>query len=44
MALAPPMPGAAESGMMKVIPLVIIAIALALFLYARAQAAKGVLR
>ena len=43
-ALAPPMPGAEDSAMMKVMPLVVIAIALALFLYARAQAAKGVLR
>jgi hypothetical protein len=44
LALAPPMPGAENSAMMKVMPLVIIAIALALFLYARAQAARGTLR
>jgi hypothetical protein len=44
LALAPPMPGAENSAMMKVMPLVIIAIALALFLYARRQAANGVLR
>ena len=43
-ALAPPMPGAGESEMMKFMPYVIIAICVALFLYARAQAAKGVLR
>ena len=43
-ALAPPMPGAGESAMMKFMPYVIIAICVALFLYARAQAAKGVLR
>ena len=42
--LAPPMPGASESAMMKVMPIVIIAIALALFLYARAMERKGVLR
>jgi hypothetical protein len=44
LALAPPMPGAENSAMMKAMPLVIIAIALALFLYARRQAANGVLR
>ena len=43
-ALAPPMPGGAESAVMKVVPFVIIAVCIALFLYARAQAAKGVLR
>jgi len=43
-ALAPPMPGAGDSAMMKFMPYVIIAICVALFLYARAQAAKGVLR
>ena len=43
-ALAPPMPGAGESAMMKYMPYVIIAICAALFLYARAQTAKGVLR
>ena len=42
-ALAPPLPGA-ESAMMKAIPYVVIAICVALFLYARAQAQKGVLR
>lgn len=40
---APPIPGA-TGGMMEVMPYVIIAIALALFLYARAMRAKGVLR
>ena len=44
MLLAPPMPGAAESLMMKLMPIVILAIALALFLYARAMGKKGVLR
>ena len=44
LALAPPMPGATESPMMKAIPIVVIAIALALFLYSRAQEKKGVLR
>ena len=42
--LAPPMPGAAESPAMKAIPIVIIVIAIALFLYARAEEKKGVLR
>ena len=42
-ALAPPLPGA-EGPMMTVIPYVIIAVALALFLYARAMERKGVLR
>jgi hypothetical protein len=42
-ALAPPLAGA-EGLMFTVMPYVIILIALALFLYARAQAAKGVLR
>jgi hypothetical protein len=42
-ALAPPMPGA-ESAMMKAMPYVIILICVALFLYARAMAAKGILR
>jgi hypothetical protein len=41
--LAPPLAGA-EGFMFTGMPYVIIAIALALFLYARAQAAKGVLR
>jgi hypothetical protein len=42
-ALAPPLPGA-EGPMMTVMPYVIIAVALALFLYARAMEKKGVLR
>ena len=42
--LAPPMPGATESPMMKAMPAVILVIALALFLYARAMEKKGVLR
>lgn len=40
---APPVPGP-ESTMMKVMPYVIIAVALGLFLYARALQQKGVLR
>lgn len=40
---APPLPGA-ESAMMKVMPYVIIAVAVGLFLYARAMQQKGVLR
>jgi hypothetical protein len=44
LALAPPMPGATQGGLMKVMPLVIIAIAVALFLYARAMEKRGVLR
>jgi hypothetical protein len=40
---APPVPGS-TGGMMEIMPYVIIAIALALFLYARAMRAKGVLR
>jgi hypothetical protein len=43
-ALAPPMPGATESPMMKIMPAVILVIAVALFLYARALEKKGVLR
>jgi hypothetical protein len=43
LALAPPLPGA-EGFMVTVFPYIIMAVALALFLYARAQAAKGVLR
>jgi len=43
MALAPPMPGAPQSAMMKAMPIVIIAVAVALFLYARAMEKKGVL-
>jgi len=42
-ALAPPLAGA-DDAMSKAMPYVIILIAAALFLYARAQAAKGVLR
>jgi hypothetical protein len=42
-ALAPPLAGA-DDMMSKVMPYVIIVICVALFLYARAQAAKGVLR
>jgi hypothetical protein len=41
---APPLPGGADDPMMAVMPYVIIAIALALFLYARAMRQKGVLR
>ena len=41
--LANPMPGV-DGMMAKAMPITIIGIALALFLYARAQAAKGVLR
>jgi hypothetical protein len=40
----PPMPGAEQMGAMNYFPLVIIAIGVALFLYARAQQQKGVLR
>ncbi len=43
-ALAPPMPGAEGNAMMTVMPYVIILISVALFLYARAMAARGVLR
>jgi hypothetical protein len=44
MVLAPPMPGAAESPMMKAMPAVILIVALFLFLYARAMEKKDVLR
>jgi hypothetical protein len=44
MLLAPPMPGATQSPMMKAMPAVILLVALALFLYARAMEKKGVLR
>jgi hypothetical protein len=44
MLLAPPMPGATGSPMMKVMPLVIVVIAVALFAYAWSQEKKGVLR
>ena len=43
-AFAPPAPGGMDQGAMALMPWVIIAIALALFVYARAQRAKGVLR
>lgn len=43
-ALAPPMPGATASPMMKMMPVVILVIAVALFLYAWAMEKKGVLR
>jgi len=42
-AMAPPLPGA-EGAMFEIMPWVIILFALAVFLYARAQAARGVLR
>jgi hypothetical protein len=42
--LAPPMPGATGSPLMKLMPAVIVIIAIALFLYARAMEKKGVLR
>jgi hypothetical protein len=42
--LAPPMPGATESPAMKIMPLFIIAVAIGLFLYARAMEKRGVLR
>lgn len=41
--LAPPMPGAADNPMMKVMPLVIIIVAIGLFYYARAMEKKGVI-
>jgi hypothetical protein len=41
--LAPPMPGAADSPMMKIMPVVIIVIAAALFAYARAMEKRGVI-
>jgi hypothetical protein len=41
---AAPMPGGANEGVMAYAPLIIIAIGLALFAYARAMAKKGVLR
>lgn len=43
-AAAPPLPGTEGNAMMTVMPFVIIAIAAGLFLYARAMAAKGVVR
>ena len=42
-ALAPPLPGA-TTAMSKTLPIIIIAVALGLFLYARAMEKKGVLR
>lgn len=42
-ALAPPLPGAHETPMMKAVPYVVILIALGLFLYARAMEKRGVL-
>ena len=44
MALAPPMPGATQAPMMKIMPIVIVIIAAALFLYAWSMEKKGVLR
>ena len=44
LALAPPMPGATGGAASKVMPIVILAVALALLLYARAMEKKGVLR
>jgi hypothetical protein len=41
---APPLPGTEDDPMMTAMPYVIIAIALGLFLYARAMAKKGLLR
>ena len=43
-ALAPPLPGAHETPMMKAIPYIVILIAVALFVYARAMEKRGVLR
>lgn len=43
-ALAPPMPGATASPLMKVMPIVILVIAAALFLYSWAMEKRGVLR
>ena len=41
---APPLPGTEGNTMMMVMPFVIIAVTIGLFLYARAMAAKGILR
>jgi hypothetical protein len=41
---APPLAGMEDDTMMTVMPFVIIAVAIGLFLYARAMASKGVLR
>jgi hypothetical protein len=43
-ALAPPLAGAHETPMTKAIPYIVILIAAGLFLYARGQEKKGVLR
>jgi hypothetical protein len=43
-AAAPPLPGTEGDMMMTIMPFVIIAVAVGLFLYARAMAAKGGLR
>ena len=42
--LAPPMPGEEEMGLMAYFPVVIVIVGIALYLYARAQQRKGVLR
>jgi len=42
--LAPPLPGSTGGAMTKVMPIVILVVALALLLYARAMEKKGVLR
>jgi hypothetical protein len=44
MLLAPPMPGGPESPMMKIMPVVILVIAVGLFAYAWAMEKKGVIR
>ena len=41
---APPLPGGVEDPMMAVMPYVIIAVAIGLFLYSRAMSNKGLLR
>ena len=43
-ALAPPLAGAHETAMTKAIPYIVILIAVGLFIYARGQEKKGVLR
>ena len=43
-ALAPPLAGAHETALMKAVPYIVILVAIALFLYARGQEKKGVLR
>ena len=42
--MAPPMPGAAEAGMMQYMPLIIVVLGIAQFFYARAMEKAGVLR